>query len=76
VRDRHAGERAATASLQFLVGALGGRERFVRRHGQEGVEVRVEARNALQKRARQLDAGKASRTQSRGELGDRQGVHE
>ena len=65
----------AVAGGDRRVGGARVGERALRVDGDERVELRVEARDAVERRSRQLDAGHALRAKRRRKLGDGRGDH-
>ena len=76
VRDRDAGQRPGLAGSERLVGTLGRRERRFGRHRDEGVQRRIEPRDALQIMPGQLNAGIGPQPQIGGHLSDRFVLHQ
>jgi hypothetical protein len=74
VDQRQARQRQGLAGGNQLIGLPRSGERLLARDGNEGVQRRVEALDAREKVPRELHAGKAARTQTLVELGERQSV--
>ena len=71
-RERHAGERSELLACRTARVDVGGDVERVVAHVQEGVDVAVHRRDAVEVRLRRLDAGDLARGELGGELGSGQ----
>ena len=76
VRDRQPGQRRRGSGAQLRIGSGSLRQRTFARHGDEAVVLRVEALDAVEIEARQLDAGELPAPESVGQVGEgRERIH-